>query len=131
MIDDVMRIYAKATRNQTIDPARTALDFKDLVAVLAMKVMMMMFATPLIAGHVSDELNSAQPLLAYQALDVAIDGGDAQAGHAFRGQCQHLLGAEGSIDLLKGLPHRVALPGILQKLRPPNPRSIWTAEIHD
>ena len=91
---------------------RAAVDVEDLAAALAMKVMVVIQSSRLIAGGLTRNLNRDQQALFHQRLNIAIDRRDAQSGNLILGVVENLLWPQRAPDLVKRVADRVALTSL-------------------
>lgn len=69
----------EARRQERFDVNGATGDFKNLAAVLAMEVVVVVFACNLIARGFAWEIDCGEPPFLNQGLDISINGSDADA----------------------------------------------------
>lgn len=83
-----------------------------------MEVVVVFFAGDFVAGGLTGKVHGDEPAFFDQRLDVAVDGGDAEAGDFFRGLLQDFLRAHRAATLQEDLADGGFLPGIaLRRVR--------------
>lgn len=76
-----MRSDLKTLRDHVAEAPHAAVQFIDLTAAIALKVVMVALAGEFIARGLARQLHRHQPTVFEQRFDVAIDRGDAQPVH--------------------------------------------------
>ena len=71
--------------------------FKELAALIALEVVVMVFAGDLIASGVSGHSDGDQPAFFDQLMNGAIDRGNGQAEHILLGESERLVVREGTV----------------------------------
>ena len=69
----------EAGRQERFDVNGATWDFKNLAAVLAMEVVVVVFTCDFIAGRLAREIDCGEPTFLDQGLDISIDGSNADA----------------------------------------------------
>ena len=107
-----MALDEEAAGGEPLQVAGAVLDFIDAVALDAVEVVVVLLVRDLVAAGRARELDRAQPTLVAQPADVAVDGGDAEAGAAALGGGEHLFVAQRPAGVEQRLADGVALLGL-------------------
>jgi hypothetical protein len=89
-----------------------AFQFVDGAADVALEVVVVGFAGDFVAGGVAGDIDRGEPLVFYQAADVAVDRGDAEGVDLFLGQGEGFVGREGAVGFEEGCADGFLLAGV-------------------
>ena len=107
-----MRGGGEALGQMRLDGEGATGQFEDLVAGPAMEMVVVLLAGDFVAGGLAGKVDGDEPALFDQSLDVAVNGGDAEAGNYFRGLLQDFLWAHRAAGRLENLANGRLLPGV-------------------
>ena len=110
--DDFVTFELEACGDRRIDADRATVDFKDLFAGAATEVVMVALADEFVAGGFAAHLDGDEGTGFDQGVEVAIDGGDAEAGDVGAGGVEDFLRAERPSDAVEDLEDGTALGGV-------------------
>ena len=96
--DDFVTFEEEALGDRRVGVDRAAFDFKDLFAGAATEVVMVALADEFVAGGFAAQVDGDQRAGSDQGAQVAIDGGDAEAGDVGAGGVEDFLRAERAGD---------------------------------
>ena len=77
--EELVARHTEAAWKLPLNFQTTPLYLKDFAAIIAMEMMMMLFAGNLITGRFSWKFNAHQPLIVQERTNIAIDSSDADA----------------------------------------------------
>ena len=83
----------------------------DAATVPAMEVVMMAFAGDFVAGGLAGDLYGGEPAVGHEGVDVAINGGHADAADKGLGGGEGLIRRQGARGLLEGSANGIFLAG--------------------
>jgi len=101
----------ESARSQTREGARTTCQIEEPVADLAEKVVVMLHAGQLVPRWLSRNIHGNDPLALEQELQVAVYGGQAEAGHRVLCDLEDLRRGEGTTCLFEGIEDGSTLLG--------------------
>jgi hypothetical protein len=104
--------HGEALRRQAREVARAGVHIEDALTLPALEVVVMGVARGLEARVLARQVHGAQLALLHQPLEVAVDGGDAQARHLLLCRLQHLLRQQRACRRHDGLANGGALAGV-------------------
>lgn len=102
----------EATRQFRPERGDTSLQFKELLASIALEMMVMGFAGYFVPGGVAGNIYRLQPSLVHQRLDVAIDRRLAKSRMMALRALQNFVRRQWPVGFEKGVANRCFLPGI-------------------
>ncbi len=103
---------SEAAREIGLELNAAAFKFKQLPALIALEVMVMVFAGDLIASGVSGHGDGDQPAFFGQLMNGAIDRGNGEAEHILLGESERFLVREGTIGGEECGANRFFLSGV-------------------
>ena len=107
-----MALDEEAAGGEAFQVAGAVLDFEDAVAADAVEMVVVVLVGDLVAVGGAGQFDRAQKALLAQAADIAVDGGDAEAGAAALGRGEHLLVAQRPARVEQRLADGGALLGL-------------------
>lgn len=110
--DDFVTFELEACGHGRIDDDRAALDFENLFAGAATEVVMVALADEFVASGFAAEVDGDQLAGFDQGVEMAIDGGDAEAGDVGSGGIEDFLWSERAGDAVEDLEDGAALGGV-------------------
>jgi len=99
----------ETARGEGGEVGRAGIDIEDAVADATAKMVMMALPGDFVPARRAWQLNFGETLLLDQRFEVAIDRGDAQAGHRCLGNGQGLSRRQRPVGMLESLADRGAL----------------------
>lgn len=100
----------KATGQLWLERRNTSLQLIELLALVALEVMVMSFPSDFIPGRIARDLNGFKPALLHQRLNVSIDSGFAEGGMMALRSLQNFVWREWPVSFEKGIADRSLLP---------------------
>jgi len=106
-------VGGEAGREEGVDAGGAALDIEDAVAASAVEVMVVVFGglEAFVAWGLAGDVDGDDLLGLDEALEVAVDGGDAEVGDVAPGEVEDLGGAQWSLGVVESTSDGVALSG--------------------
>jgi hypothetical protein len=102
----------EARGGELLDVGEAGVEFEDFSAGAAVEVMMMFLTGELIVGDLAGEFDSGKPAFVEQHFNVAVDGGDTEAGVFAGGELEDLIGVERTVGGEEGGPDGATLTGV-------------------
>ena len=102
----------KAARKPGLDLHIATLQLKEFAAFVAPEVVMMLLASYFVATWAARDRDRRQPVVRQQRVDVAVDGGEAQAFYLLLSKLQCFFVRERPIRLGEGIANSVFLSSV-------------------
>jgi hypothetical protein len=100
----------EAARQLRLERRNTSLKLIQFFALIALKVMVMLFPRYFISGRIAWDFNGFEPAFLNQGLDVAIDRGFAEGWMTMLRSLQHFIWRERPVGFKEGIADRGLLP---------------------
>jgi hypothetical protein len=109
---DLVALELEAVRHERFQVGGTAVELEEPITRATHEVVVVCLAGHFITGRLAGKVDGDEPSLLGESLEVAVHGGNSEAGHGKAGGLQDLGRAERAAGIGKGIANGAALNGI-------------------